>query len=222
MNLITKEKISNKEYDMGMAVMKRCLVQIVYPVIECADLEASEAMEYLKKNDLYKFKLKHLAIEARNDLSKAVKRCQRDCDADFIEEFATRIENSVYDDIKEIRGSISKIMVLNKYKYHSTMCRVETVSVLLQVAIMAFDRIKEKNYRRTGFRFDIPLSYFRVGDVFKSWQRIGDEFYHLTIENDFDLNSYKKPKELLDKFYTDLFGSDLITKTMKEVVEEYK
>ena len=204
------------------AIMKRCLFQIVYPIIECAELASCEAMEYLKRQEFYKLNLKRLSVKAKKDMDLGVSRCQQDCDKDFVEEYAARIEDRIYPDILNIRNSISVIMQKNGYKYSSTMCRFEIVSILLQVAVMAFDGVEDNNFKRTGIRYSKMFKYYRVLDIYKSWKRVGDEVYRLTLDKNFDMNQYKKPKELLDQFYNDLFNSDLMMETLDKLVKEYK
>lgn len=216
-DLIYSRDIPTKE---GVVTMKRCLFQIVYPVIECADLMAAEALSYLQKQDFYKFKLKKVSLEARKDVSYAVKRCQEDCNIDFVEEYAARIENNIYPDIIAIRNSLSKIMQKNGYKYASVMSRVELVNILLQVAVTAFNGVSDSDFKHTGMKYYKLFPQYNVTDVYKSWNKIGDEFYRLTLEKNFDLNIYKEPKELLNKFYNRLFDGKMMVDILNNLVKE--
>lgn len=206
----------------GMSTMKRCLFQIVYPIIECADLMAAEALNSLQKESIYKFNLKRLSISGRKKIANAVKRCQVDCDVDFIEEYAARIEDKIYPDIVAIRDSFFKIMQENGYKHAYAMCRFEVTSVLLQIAVMAYKGVSDNDFKRTGLKYFLMFKEYNVVDVYKEWNKIGDEFYKLTLEKNFNLNNYQEPKELLDKFYKDLFDNNLMTDILNSLVKEYK
>lgn len=206
----------------GMSTMKRCLFQIVYPIIECADLMAAEALNSLQKESVYKFNLKRLSISGRKKIANAVKRCQVDCDVDFIEEYAARIEDKIYPDIVAIRDSFFNIMQENGYKHAYAMSRFEVTSVLLQIAVMAYKGVSDNDFKRTGLKYFLMFKEYNVVDVYKEWNKIGDEFYKLTLEKNFNLNNYQEPKELLDKFYKDLFDNNLMTDILNSLVKEYK
>ena len=222
MEFIKGKKITQEGYRKEASIMKRSLFKIVYPVIECSALMASDAMSELQKQECYKFKLKQLSIQGKDNIEKAVLRCQKECDKDFIEEFAARIEDKVYPDIINIKYSISKIMEDNGYYFSSVMCRLETVSVLLQIAITAFDKISEMNFKRTGFHYEKLFPYYRVEDVLKSWQLVGDEFCHIHPCDYFDINEYEEPNNCINKLYEDLYESDLISDILDVLLKEYK
>ena len=198
------------------------MIKLVFPLLDSASIMYSECMEKMSKLPFYKFGFKHTAIDLKKSININITSCENVCNKDITEEVIARIEDVIYPDILEIRNFLSKKLNVNNYKYAPVYSRLDTASIIYQLAIKAFDSISRIHQDKTGFSYRRDYLFFRPDILLKGINKLEEMLYDLGKDDvNINLNS-KEGMKLVDKLYKDLYETDLINKVTEEVINEQK
>lgn len=215
---------THDQLEQGNTWAKTSLFRTVYPVLECTDMMASEVMEWItKKKDIDDPIVTKNAKWARDEVAKALTASQFNCDVDFIEEYASRIQDALYKDIIALRNELSIYLHRNKVKGAPTLCRLHTVELLLSLARYVYKTNDEVIFSKTGFHFVRNFPQYDPKKADNQWKQLCDIFYEKTNPAgvDVDLNKDKKAIKIVNKIYDKLYESGLIDATSEELIKDY-
>lgn len=212
-----------EQFDHGLRWAKISLFRTVYPLIECADLMASEAMEWVLNKKEYKdpIIIKY-AKWGREEVAKAVTAAQEGCDQDFVEEYAARIEDNIYPDIKALRNAISVYLHRHNVNAAPTLCRLHTVDTLISLARYVYNRNDDQVFKGTGYHYVRNFPQYDPKKAAHQWSRLCEVFYEDTNGNAVvDLNKDKKSTDLVVALTDKLYASRLIDDITEDVVTDF-
>ena len=208
--------------DEWCAQLKTSLCQICYPILDMADVERADMMAKLQKSKLYKHNVKRLARQASASLHNAVADCLIDTDVAKMKDFAAYFESGIYNDVNDIRNSISKYMQQRNYPCASIIARMETVSALLQFEVKCYDRVCEIMRGISGNDMSQIFGRFRASGVLREWDALADEFAKMNRAGVYcDLDKCKEAHDAVGNMYHHAFEEDLIDNSLKKVHEEW-
>lgn len=97
---------SQQQASTWCSQLRLSLCQICYPILNLADVERADCMEKIRKNHLFRHKIKYLMNMASKHLHDATEKCLENTEVKQMRNFAAHFGNGVYDDMMKIRNGL--------------------------------------------------------------------------------------------------------------------
>lgn len=160
-----REKMSNEDFMEIIFYIRRLFGYAMYPRWCATRLFLSEVINVLKKNNLYKHKIKKRANELLHEFDKYEKMHIKDFDEEWMEVMSSNMSNKLLPKINELRGEIGGVLLRHNIKNYILYSYPETVCVMANEGVAHFDmlmqEIREK-YKMDFKEVFLPLRGYKV------------------------------------------------------------
>lgn len=212
---------SQQQASTWCSQLRLSLCQICYPILNLADIERADCMEKIRKNHLFKHKIKYLMNMASKHLHDATEKCLENTEVEQMKCFAAHFGNGVYDDMMKIRNGLSEYLQKVGCPNAPVIARLETICVLLQFEVDCYDKVCDYMLRFTGNHMKELYGHFRVSGILGEWETLVNE-YARRVPSDItiNLNKCRFVGEALRSMHNHAFESNLIPDSIKQAEED--
>lgn len=156
--VMMNKRMSNDEFLNKLLYIRRLFGYAMYPRWFAIRMFLGDVFEMLKKNNLWKHKVKKAANILIKEFDAYEKMHTSDFDEEWIEVMASTMTESVLPKINELRGCIGGVLMNNGIKHYVLYSYPETVCILANEGVVHHDMLMQEV--REGYKMDLK-------DVFK-------------------------------------------------------
>ena len=145
--------MDNDEFLNKLLYIRRLFGYAMYPRWFAIRMFLGDVFEMLKKNNLWKHKVKKAANILIKEFDAYEKMHTSDFDEEWIEVMASTMTESVLPKINELRGCIGGVLMNNGIKHYVLYSYPETVCILANEGVVHHDMLMQEV--REGYKMDL-------------------------------------------------------------------
>lgn len=145
--------MDNEEFIDKLLYIRRIFGYAMYPRWFAIRMFLGDVFEMLKKNGLWKHRVKKKAQELIKEFDAYEKMHTSDFDEEWIEVMSSTMAESVLPKINELRGSIGGVLMNNGVKHYVLYSYPETVCILANEGVAHHDILMQEV--REGYKMDL-------------------------------------------------------------------
>lgn len=151
--VMMSKQMSNEEFINKLLYIRRLFGYAMYPRWFAIRMFLGDVFEMLKKNNLWKHKVKKTANLLIKEFDSYEKMHTSDFDEEWIEVMASTMTESVLPKINELRGCIGGVLMNNGIKHYVLYSYPETVCILANEGVVHHDMLMQEV--REGYKMDL-------------------------------------------------------------------
>lgn len=151
--VMMSKQMSNEEFLNKLLYIRRLFGYAMYPRWFAIRMFLGDVFEMLKRNNLWKHKVKKAANILIKEFDAYEKMHTSDFDEEWIEVMASTMTESVLPKINEIRGSIGGILMNHGIKHYILYSYPETICILANEGVVHHDMLMQEV--KIGYKMDL-------------------------------------------------------------------
>lgn len=163
-----EEKMSNDEFNEIVFYVRRIFGYAMYPRWFCARIFLSEVLEVLKRNGLYKHKIRQKANILLKEFDAFEKVHKIDFDEEWMDLLGGEMANKIMPKINDLRGAVGGVLMQQGVKNYILYSYPETLCIICDEGVIHHDMLMKEVEEKFKINFGNLFSRLRGEKVLAS------------------------------------------------------